>query len=204
MVADDEVEHEVFATAMRIAEGAPLVARWHKKFTRRLMQPEALDEEMDESSTASEPRASGRATGRSWPRANPSSGVGEQARPRALWRGKTIDVGGREMSIERRVAEHYARVDVGAAIIAALEAAGKDVSRLSLDDLAQVDEFHARAAHVDGGAHGRPRPERRDARARRGQRGRRPSRCVAATYGCHVVGIDLTEEFCRAAACPSG
>ena len=35
---------------MRIAEGAPLVARWHKKFTRRLMQPEPLsDEEMDES-----------------------------------------------------------------------------------------------------------------------------------------------------------
>jgi enoyl-CoA hydratase/carnithine racemase len=50
VVADDEVEHEVFATAMRIAEGAPLVARWHKKFTRRLMQPEPLsDEEMDES-----------------------------------------------------------------------------------------------------------------------------------------------------------
>jgi enoyl-CoA hydratase len=50
MVADDEVEHEVFATAMRIAEGAPLVARWHKKFTRRLMQPEPLsDEEVDES-----------------------------------------------------------------------------------------------------------------------------------------------------------
>ena len=35
---------------MRIAEGAPLVARWHKKFTRRLMQAEPLsDEEMDES-----------------------------------------------------------------------------------------------------------------------------------------------------------
>jgi enoyl-CoA hydratase/carnithine racemase len=50
VVADDEVEHEVFATAMRIAEGAPLVARWHKKFTRRLMQPEPLsDEEMHES-----------------------------------------------------------------------------------------------------------------------------------------------------------
>ena len=50
VVADDEVEHEVFATAMRIAEGAPLVARWHKKFTRRLMRPEPLsDEEMDES-----------------------------------------------------------------------------------------------------------------------------------------------------------
>ena len=50
VVADDEVEHDAFATAMRIAEGAPLVARWHKKFTRRIMQPEPLsDDEMGES-----------------------------------------------------------------------------------------------------------------------------------------------------------
>jgi enoyl-CoA hydratase len=50
IVPDAEVEHEAFASAARIAEGAPLVARWHKKFTRRIMQPEPLsDEEMDES-----------------------------------------------------------------------------------------------------------------------------------------------------------
>jgi enoyl-CoA hydratase len=50
VVPDAEVEHEAFATAGRIAEGAPLVARWHKKFTKRIMQPEPLsDEEMDES-----------------------------------------------------------------------------------------------------------------------------------------------------------
>jgi enoyl-CoA hydratase/carnithine racemase len=50
VVADDAVEQDVFATAVRIAEGAPLVARWHKKFTRRLLQSEPLtDAEMDES-----------------------------------------------------------------------------------------------------------------------------------------------------------
>jgi enoyl-CoA hydratase/carnithine racemase len=50
VVPDEEIEHEVFATALRIAEGAPLVARWHKKFTRRLLRPEPLsDQEMDES-----------------------------------------------------------------------------------------------------------------------------------------------------------
>ena len=49
VVPDAEVEREAFATAVRIAEGAPLVARWHKKFTRRIMQPEPLSaEEMDE------------------------------------------------------------------------------------------------------------------------------------------------------------
>ena len=104
------------------------------------------------------------------------------------------------MSIERRVAEHYARGDVGAAIIAALEAAGKDVSRLSLDDLAQVDEFHARgrAATVELMAALGLSAGMRVLDVGSGVGG--PSRYVAATYGCHVVGIDLTEEFCRAAA----
>ena len=37
------------ATAERIAEGAPLVARWHKKFARRLADPRPLTEaERDE------------------------------------------------------------------------------------------------------------------------------------------------------------
>jgi enoyl-CoA hydratase len=39
VVADDQVEEEARAAARRIAEGAPLVARWHKKFARRLGQP---------------------------------------------------------------------------------------------------------------------------------------------------------------------
>jgi enoyl-CoA hydratase/carnithine racemase len=33
---DAEVEREAYATARRIADGAPLVARWHKQFIRRL------------------------------------------------------------------------------------------------------------------------------------------------------------------------
>jgi enoyl-CoA hydratase len=36
VVADGEVAAEALATAQRIADGAPLVARWHKKFARRL------------------------------------------------------------------------------------------------------------------------------------------------------------------------
>jgi len=35
VVADDKVAEEAYAAARRIAEGAPLVARWHKKFIRR-------------------------------------------------------------------------------------------------------------------------------------------------------------------------
>lgn len=36
VVADDQVEAESYATAKRIADGAPLVARWHKQFIDRL------------------------------------------------------------------------------------------------------------------------------------------------------------------------
>jgi enoyl-CoA hydratase/carnithine racemase len=37
-VPDDQVGPEARASALRIAEGAPLVARWHKKFVRRLAE----------------------------------------------------------------------------------------------------------------------------------------------------------------------
>ena len=49
VVPDDQVAHEALAAAQRIAEGAPLVARWHKKFARRLGEGRAIsDDEHDE------------------------------------------------------------------------------------------------------------------------------------------------------------
>lgn len=42
VVPDDKVEEEAYATARRIADGAPLVARWHKKFIHRLQEPQPL------------------------------------------------------------------------------------------------------------------------------------------------------------------
>lgn len=49
VVPDAEVAAEAKATARRIADGAPLVARWHKKFARRLRDAKPLTaEELDE------------------------------------------------------------------------------------------------------------------------------------------------------------
>lgn len=42
IVPDADVAQEARATAERIAEGAPLVARWHKKFARRLAEGRPL------------------------------------------------------------------------------------------------------------------------------------------------------------------
>jgi enoyl-CoA hydratase/carnithine racemase len=49
VVPDAEVAAEAKATARRIADGAPLVARWHKKFARRLRDARPLTaQELDE------------------------------------------------------------------------------------------------------------------------------------------------------------
>jgi enoyl-CoA hydratase/carnithine racemase len=49
IVPDEQVAGETRAAAERIAEGAPLVARWHKKFARRLAERTPLTaQELDE------------------------------------------------------------------------------------------------------------------------------------------------------------
>lgn len=50
VVPDNKLFEEGYASARRIAEGAPLAARWHKKFVRRLADPRPLTAaERDES-----------------------------------------------------------------------------------------------------------------------------------------------------------
>jgi len=44
VVPDDQVAAEAQAAAQRIAAGAPLVARWHKRFARRLRDPAPLSQ----------------------------------------------------------------------------------------------------------------------------------------------------------------
>ena len=44
VLADSDFAQEVAATARRLAEGAPLVHRWHKRFTRRCLDPRPLSE----------------------------------------------------------------------------------------------------------------------------------------------------------------
>lgn len=52
VVPDEKVVEEGYAMARRVAEGAPLVARWHKKFARRLADPRPLGPEEYEESYA--------------------------------------------------------------------------------------------------------------------------------------------------------
>ena len=102
--------------------------------------------------------------------------------------------------VNEAVQTHYSRTDIGRVILAALEKAGKDVNHLTPEDLAPIDEFHIRgrvatlelARAVGLEAH------QRVLDVGSGVGG--TSRCLAKEFGCHVTGIDLTEEYCRAAA----
>lgn len=103
------------------------------------------------------------------------------------------------MSVEQRVTEHYGRQDLAAEILGALERAGKDLSRLRPDDLASIDEFHIRGreATAELGRALRLDTSTRVLDVGSGLGG--PSRHLADLYRCRVVGLDLTEAYCRTA-----
>jgi len=98
-----------------------------------------------------------------------------------------------------KISQHYTVTDLGNQILAALKSAGKDPERLAVDDLAPVDEFHIRGRmateELARWADVRKGDVLLDVGCGLGGTGR----YLATTAGCDVVGIDLTEEYCRVA-----
>jgi ubiquinone/menaquinone biosynthesis C-methylase UbiE len=102
--------------------------------------------------------------------------------------------------VNEAIQTHYTRANLGEVILAALEKAGKDLNRLTPEDLAPIDQFHirgrtatlelARAAGLDAAKHVLD--------VGSGVGG--TARCLAKEFGCRVTGIDLTDEYCQAAA----
>jgi SAM-dependent methyltransferase len=103
-------------------------------------------------------------------------------------------------SLADSIASHYSPRGLEAKVLAALVAAGKNPDRLTSEDLAGIDEFHvrgrratvelARLVPLDAGA--------RVLDVGSGLGG--ASRYLATEFGCHVTGLDLTEEYCQVAS----
>ena len=98
------------------------------------------------------------------------------------------------------VREHYSPSNLTARIIGLLADLAPGAQRLTVDQLAPLDQFHTRGlaatselaglAGIDG------QTEVLDLGSGLGG----PARYLAATYGCQVVGVDLSPEFVEAAA----
>jgi SAM-dependent methyltransferase len=103
------------------------------------------------------------------------------------------------MSTEAKVAGHYGRGRLEELILAAVAREGKDPENLTAIDLAAVDEFHVGGleATQELARHMELRAGLRLLDVGSGLGG--PARYFAAEHGCRVTGIDLTEEFVRAA-----
>src|SRR5215813_10899016 len=104
------------------------------------------------------------------------------------------------MTTEQQVASHYTHGSLLQAIFDALKQMGKDTERLSPTDLSAADEFHSgwRAMTVEIGKDLELMPAMRTLDVGSGIGG--PARYFAEAHGCHVTGIDLTEEFVQVAS----
>ncbi|MGW5229345.1 class I SAM-dependent methyltransferase [Nocardia niigatensis] len=91
----------------------------------------------------------------------------------------------------------YAAGDSRTDIEKALLAAGHDLDRLRLADLALVEDFHTMGRIATGALAELTglTPETRVLDAGSGIGG--TARYVADAYGCHVTAVDLTEDYCR-------
>ena len=99
------------------------------------------------------------------------------------------------MPTQQDVSHHYTRGNLVAAIRGGVEALGKTINSITIDDLAPVDEYHigGRQASEDFLGQLDLTPEKQVLDVGCGLGG--AARFVASRYGCQVTGIDLTPEF---------
>ena len=101
-----------------------------------------------------------------------------------------------ENDYTKAINNHYGQPNLGAKILSTLQKNGKNITNLTRDDIATFDEFHlggrratrelAKLANLHEGMH------ILDIGCGIGG----PARTLAAEFGCHVTGIDLTKEYC--------
>jgi ubiquinone/menaquinone biosynthesis C-methylase UbiE len=98
-----------------------------------------------------------------------------------------------------RVEDHYANPDIVSRILTALRQVNGADAPITPDALAPLDHFHGRGvlATREMAAMLQPQAGERILDIGSGIGG--PARWIAARFGCHVTGVDLTQAFCDAA-----
>ena len=104
-----------------------------------------------------------------------------------------------DTAYEAALNEHYGVADLGDELLAALEAAGKNVDALTRDDISSFDEFHIRGLEATRELADLAEIEDHSHVLDIGCGIGGPARTLASEFGCDVVGIDIVEEYCRAA-----
>ena len=103
------------------------------------------------------------------------------------------------LSATSGIEAQYSRSDLRARITEVLQANGKDLDRLSINDLGPIDEFHlrGRAATTDLAALAAIQAADHLLDVGAGLGG--PARWLAQNYGCHVTTVDLSADYCETA-----
>ena len=94
----------------------------------------------------------------------------------------------------------YGQPDLGNALLAALREAGKDIEALTPDDLAPFEELHIRGREATRELAALADLQVGTTVLDVGSGIGGPARILALEFGCLVTGIDVNDNFCKAAA----
>jgi ubiquinone/menaquinone biosynthesis C-methylase UbiE len=98
------------------------------------------------------------------------------------------------------IAGNYRQSNLTESILAALVSTGKNLDHLSPEDFVAIDEFHVRGREATQELAEKLELDSSKMVLDIGSGLGGAARYLASVYGCRVIGLDLTEEYCRTAA----
>lgn len=103
------------------------------------------------------------------------------------------------MATEQQVAQHYGSAGIAERVLTALREADGADAPVTPETLAPFDQFHGRGLVATKELVAMLKPQAGERLLDIGSGIGGPARWIAAKFGSHVTGVDLTPEFCAAA-----